>query len=46
MNPENQPSDALFIRWGKFQAGVFGRPAIVALALVAASFLLRVVGFW
>jgi hypothetical protein len=46
MIPENQPPDALYIRWGKFQAGAFGRPAIVALALIVAAFLLRAAGFW
>jgi hypothetical protein len=27
-------SDALFIRWGEFQAGAFGRFAIVVLAII------------
>jgi hypothetical protein len=39
MTPEHLPPDAIFIRWGKFEAGAFGRPAIVAfIVLVMAAF--------
>ena len=36
MTPDTNPSNALFIKWGRFQAGAFGVPAIVTLALLAA----------
>jgi hypothetical protein len=28
------PKDALFIKWGRFQAGAFGRLAIIALITI------------
>jgi hypothetical protein len=34
MTPEQLPSHALFIKWGKFKAGAFGIPAIVTLGLI------------
>jgi len=34
---DRKPPDALFIRWGKFEAGAFGRPAILALVLIVAA---------
>src|SRR5262249_42133820 len=34
------PPDAVFIRWGRLQAGIVGRPAIFAFAVVAVAFLL------
>jgi hypothetical protein len=34
---DQPPNNALFVRWGKFQAGAFGIPAIVALALLASA---------
>jgi hypothetical protein len=36
MTPNPHPSNALFIGWGKFQAGAFGIPAIITLALLTA----------
>jgi hypothetical protein len=39
---EDHPRDAIFIKWGRFQIGVFGKLAIVAvLLLVMMSFLVR-----
>jgi hypothetical protein len=37
---DQKPPDALFIRWGKFQAGAFGRPAILALIALTAAVVL------
>ena len=35
MPTDQLPPHALFFRWGKFQAGAFGRPAILALTFFA-----------
>ncbi len=40
MTPEQLPPDALFIRWGHFQAGAFGRLAIVVLACIVLALVL------
>jgi hypothetical protein len=41
MSDERVPSHALFVQWGKFKAGAFGVPAIIALSLLAA-----LAGYW
>ena len=46
MNPQRLPYDALFVRWGQFQAGAFGRPAILALVLILAALVLGLAGGW
>jgi hypothetical protein len=35
MQLHEHPPHALFIQWGKFKAGAFGLPAIIALILFA-----------
>jgi hypothetical protein len=35
MPTDQLPPHALFFRWGKFQAGAIGRPAILALTFFA-----------
>jgi hypothetical protein len=41
------PREALFIKWGRFQAGAFGRLAILALlGIVAALIAGRAFGLW
>jgi hypothetical protein len=41
------PRDALFIKFGRFQAGAFGRLAILALMGLAAGFMVgRAFGLW
>jgi hypothetical protein len=37
LSTDQPPRDALFIHCGKFQAGAFGRPAILALVLIIAA---------
>jgi hypothetical protein len=37
MSLEHGPSHALYVQWGKFKAGAFGIPAIVALILFAGA---------
>lgn len=40
--PHSFPKDAIFVRWGRFQAGLIGRPAILTmLGIVIAAVLLR-----
>jgi hypothetical protein len=34
---DQPPPHALFVQWGKFRAGAFGIPAIVALSLLTVS---------
>jgi len=41
MADDQFPKDALFIKLGRFQAGAFGRLAIIALTLVVVLFLWR-----
>jgi hypothetical protein len=36
MSGEQLPSHALFVQWGRFKAGAFGIPAVVALIFFAA----------
>jgi len=44
---DHSPRDALFIRWGKFEAGAFGRPAVIGLSLISLVILLSWLGgFW
>lgn len=35
MPREQHPPHALFIKWGRFQAGAFGLPAIAALLAIS-----------
>jgi hypothetical protein len=35
MSDNQFPDDAIFVKWGRFQAGVFGRLAIVAIIVLA-----------
>jgi hypothetical protein len=37
MSLDQFPRHALFVRWGEFKAGAFGIPAIVVLAMIAAT---------
>jgi hypothetical protein len=42
-----RPSHGLFIKWGRFQIGAFGRPAVLTvLVAVVAAFLSRLWGLW
>jgi hypothetical protein len=41
MSTDQPPPHALYIQWGKFKAGAFGVPAIVALILFGV-----LVAFW
>lgn len=34
---EQPPPHAILVQWGKFKAGVFGIPAIIVVAIVAAA---------
>lgn len=45
---DNQfPKDAIFIKWGRFQAGATGRLAVTALVLVIVAVLAGYAfGFW
>jgi hypothetical protein len=36
----NLPPDALYIRWGRFQAAIQGRLALVTVALVAIALII------
>jgi hypothetical protein len=37
--PDIRPSHGIFIKWGRFQAGAFGWPAVITvLATVVAAF--------
>jgi hypothetical protein len=37
----------LFIKWGRFQVGAFGRPAVLTvLVIVVAVFIGRLCGLW
>lgn len=41
------PRDAIFVKFGRFQAGAFGRLAIVALLAVVGVLLIgRALGWW
>lgn len=42
---DRPPPHALFVKWGKFQAGAFGIPAIITLGIVALS-ASRLFGWW
>ena len=42
MTPDPHPPNALFIKWGRFQAGAFGVPAMITLALLTAVLALSV----
>jgi hypothetical protein len=42
-----RPSHGIFIRWGRFQAGAFGWPAVITvLVTVVAAFAGRLLGLW
>jgi hypothetical protein len=36
MFTKENPPHALFVKWGRFQAGAFGWPAVVTLAILGA----------
>jgi hypothetical protein len=41
------PAHGIFIKWGRFQAGAFGRPAVLTVLVIAvAGFLGRLWGLW
>jgi hypothetical protein len=40
MDLKQSPEHAILIRWRTFQAGIFGWPAIVSVALVGSLFML------
>lgn len=41
------PRDAIFIKWGRFQAGAFGRLAIAAVIVILALAVAgRALGLW
>jgi hypothetical protein len=47
METEDHPRDAIFIKWGRFQIGAFGRLAILTiLLLVILIFLGRSMSLW
>ena len=47
MQPGDLPPDAMFIRWGRFQAGAFGRPAVLILgAALFCGIATRLLGLW
>jgi hypothetical protein len=42
-----RPSHGIFIKWGRFQAGAFGWPAVVTvLTTVVTGFVGRLLGIW
>jgi len=44
---EQPPRDAIYLKWGKFEAGIFGKPAILALAFaVSVAFITRFFSLW
>jgi hypothetical protein len=45
MSRAQRPPDSLYIRYGKFQAGATGRPALRTLALIAIVALMGL-GLW
>lgn len=47
MSRKRPPQDALFIRYGKFELGAIGRPAIAALIVIVAGFVAsNALGWW
>jgi hypothetical protein len=47
MKIEPLPAHGIFIRWGKFQIGAFGIPAILAISVIAlAGLAVRFTAFW
>lgn len=47
MSDDPFPKDAIFIKWGRFQAGIFGRLAIVGIIAILALLVAgRVFGLW
>jgi len=47
MTIETPPPHAIFVKWGRFQMGVFGWPAILAVLItVLTGFLGRLLGIW
>jgi len=41
------PKDAIFVKWGRFQAGVFGRLAIVSVIMILALIVIgRALSLW
>jgi hypothetical protein len=47
MHIEDHPRDAVFVRWGRFQIGAFGKFAIfTVLVLAVLVFLARLVPMW
>jgi len=47
MSDDPFPKDAIIIRWGRFQAGIVGRLAIIAvLTVIVIAGAGRVVGLW
>jgi hypothetical protein len=42
-----RPAHGIFIKWGRFQAGAFGTPAVLTVfAAMVAGFIGRWLGFW
>jgi hypothetical protein len=42
-----RPAHGIFIKWGRFQAGAFGWPAVLTvLVIVSAAFVGRLLGIW
>lgn len=39
MNAKTPNTHSLFLKWGKFEAGAHGLPAVVLLAVIATGFL-------
>jgi hypothetical protein len=45
--PDIRPAHGIFIKWGRFQAGAIGKPAVLTvLAIVLAGFVGRLLGIW
>jgi hypothetical protein len=42
-----RPAHGIFIKWGRFQAGAFGKPAVLTvLVIVVTGFVGRLLGIW
>ena len=47
MEIEGNPRDAIFVKWGRFQIGAFGKLAILTVLLLATMiFLARAFSMW
>jgi len=47
MRDDDHPVHSIFIRWGRFEVGAFGRPAIVAVCFIASAVIFgRLLGMW